>query len=121
MTPNIAFILTLVFIILVFKIDFNRKSNVSYALWIPLIWMMNSSTRPMSFWFSTAPSTTSKERIYMEGNPFDRTILSILIIFSIYILLKRNIEWRSIFKKNVMIFLWFLFCGISILWSDFAM
>ena len=57
----------------------------------------------------------------MEGNPFDRTILSILIIFSIYILLKRNIEWRSIFKKNVMIFLWFLFCGISILWSDFAM
>ena len=32
---------------------------------------------------------------------------------------KRNIEWISIFRNNIFIVLWFVYCGISIMWSDY--
>jgi exopolysaccharide production protein ExoQ len=121
MTQYIAIIINIIFIFYVFKIDLKRKSNFSYALWIPLIWMMYSAARPLSFWFSSTPSTTINESAYMEGNPFDRNILSILIFISLFILFKRKKELHAIYKNNPVIFLWFLFCGISILWSDFPL
>jgi O-antigen ligase len=93
--------------------------RVSAALWIPLIWMIYSAARPISFWISPTSAQTLDTVSFMEGSPVDRNILSFLIIISIYVLLKRKIKWGSIFKNNWLIALWFLYCGMSIFWSDF--
>ena len=119
MMANIALLLTIAFVLLVFKLDVRRKSTASYALWIPVIWMIYSAARPVSFWLTGNPSITAKEVI--EGSPIDRAILSALTILGIYVLSRRNIKWSAIFKNNVFIIFWFLYCGISILWSDFPM
>ena len=119
MTPNMALILTIALILLVLKLDARRKSTVSYALWIPVMWVIYSASRPVSFWLSGTISTTAEA--YIEGNPIDRSILSVLTILGIYILSRRNIKVRKIFRYNAFIVLWFSYCGISILWSDFPM
>ena len=103
--------------LLVLRLDGRRKSTVSYALWIPVIWMLYSSSRPVSFWLGGALPTTAEE--FMEGNPLDRNILSVLTILGIYVLLRRRIKWKTILKNNAFFVLWFSYCGISILWSDF--
>ena len=119
MTSNMALILTIAFILLVLKLDAMRKSNVSYALWIPVIWMIYSAARPVSFWLSGTTSTTAEA--YIEGNPIDRNILSVLTILGIFVLLQRHTKVSAIFRSNAFIVLWFSYCGISILWSDFPM
>ena len=119
MTSNMALILTIAFILLVLKLDARRKSNVSYALWIPVIWMIYSAARPVSFWLSGTTSTTAEA--YIEGNPIDRNILSVLTILGIFVLLQRHTKVSAIFRSNAFIVLWFSYCGISILWSDFPM
>ena len=95
------------------------RTNVSHALWIPLIWMIYSAARPISFWISSTPSTLEREEQYLEGSPFDRNILLILIVLTVIILSKRNIQWKAVFKTNAFILIWFIYCGISILWSEF--
>ena len=120
MTANIALILTIAFILLVFKMDVRRKSTVSHDLWIPVIWMISSASRPVSFWLGGTTSTTA-EMAYMEGNPIDRTILAVLTILGVYVLSRRHIKWSMIIRSNAFIVLWFSYCGISILWSDFPM
>lgn len=97
---------------------YKPKSNGSAALWIPLIWMIYSAAKPISLWLGMAPDRT-KDVAYLEGNPVDRNILSVLIVLSIYVLLKREIKWRQAFKNNAIIFVWYLYCAISIFWSDF--
>jgi len=119
MTANTALILSIAVILLVLKLDARRQSTVSYALWIPVIWMIYSASRPLSFWLSGGTPETTE--MYMEGNPLDRNVLSVLTIMGIYVLLRRHIRWRSVLKTNVLIFLWFSYCGISILWADFPM
>src|SRR3990172_5746955 len=105
MTPNMALILTIALILLVLKLDARRKSTVSYALWIPVMWVIYSASRPVSFWLSGTISTTAEA--YIEGNPIDRSILSVLTILGIYILSRRNIKVRKIFRYNAFIVLWF--------------
>ncbi len=55
----------------------------------------------------------------LEGNPLNRNVFLILILVGIIILLKREIDWYTVFKKNKCIWLYFLFGAISFFWSDF--
>src|SRR3990172_3170834 len=115
----LAFAATAIFVYFLFLIDSKRKPKVSYALWIPLIWMLYTASRPLSFWLNPAGRTISLDQQYLEGSPIDRNIFIVLIILSIYVLIKRNVKWISIPQGNVLFGIWILYCGISILWSDF--
>ena len=98
--------------------DFKRKSNVSRALWVPLIWIMIIGSRPVAQWLNLGTGIESPES-YFEGNPVDRTVLLILMIAGLFLLFKRNIYWSKTLKNNVWLVLFFLYAGISVLWSDF--
>jgi O-antigen ligase len=119
MMPYIALMLTISFILYVFKTDAKRKTTVSSALWVPLIWMMFSASKPFSYWLGSISFATSEEISNIEGSPIDRFILSILILVSLFILYKRKTKCLSILKTNPLIIIWLLYCGISILWADF--
>jgi O-antigen ligase len=53
------------------------------------------------------------------GDPIDKIIFSGLMLLGLVALMRRGINWSRFFKANKWIFIWFLFCGLSILWSDF--
>jgi O-antigen ligase len=119
MTPYIALFITIIFIYLVFKIDFKNESKISYALWIPLIWMMRSASKPFSFWIDPKTPGSTPEMDIVEGDPFERAIFIILITLTLIVLLRRKIEWKNLIKNNIWIFTWYFYCAISVLWSDF--
>ncbi len=84
-----------------------------------MIWMLYSASRPLSFWLFPTELTIAKELQYLEGSPFDRNIYIVLMILSIYILIKRKIKWLPILQSNLLFGIWILYCGISIAWSDY--
>lgn len=113
MSPKIALFLCILFILYLFKLDFKTKPNVSIALWVPLIWLLIISSRMVSLWFYQNPED------YVDGNPIDPNIFTALIVIGLLILLGRKIAWSDVFKGNTWVFIYFAYCGISILWSDF--
>ncbi|MGA9143900.1 MAG: O-antigen ligase family protein, partial [Candidatus Acidiferrales bacterium] len=90
---------------------------VSKALWIPTIWMFLGATRNLSEWFHLSSSST--EGRYLEGNPIDQIAISALLGLGLAVLFTRGRRVRMILQSNIPIVLFFVYCGISILWSDF--
>jgi O-antigen ligase len=114
MPPIIALFLCILFILYLFKIDFKRESHVSMAIWVPTIWLMIISSRPISLWLNPGTAVGTS-----EGSPLDRFIYLIFILISVYIISRRDVAWPQMIKSNAMIFSFFLYAGISIMWSDY--
>jgi exopolysaccharide production protein ExoQ len=90
----------------------------SRALWVALLWTVLIGTRSVSAWFGMGTQMETVEA-YLEGSALDRNIALILIITGFLVLLLRRPNWRTIFASNVWFFTFFLYCGISIIWSDY--
>ena len=117
--PTIALLLTVGFIIFLFRRDFREQSNVTSALWLPLIWMFITFTRALSEWlyilFGVHLGAVSLE----EGSPLDATFYLTLIVAGMYVLNKRHVQLSKIVQNNGWLMVFLLYCLISILWSDF--
>lgn len=57
---------------------------------------------------------------YLEGNPQNRMMASIIMFAGLTMLLKRKLDWGKIFASNRWLFAFFLYCGISAIWSDYS-
>ncbi len=117
MTPQLALIVSILFISIALLID-KKKSDVSIALWVPTIWVMYSSSKPIFYWFNQNLSAIS-EIDYTAGSPIDRLFLSIMILLGIVVLFRRKVGFTEIIKSNRWIFVLFFYMGISIFWSDY--
>jgi len=123
MPPLLAFALCLFFVIVVFRYDRARNPELSGALWAPFLWMLLIATRNASQWLSnlqTGNQPAEQFAVYMQGSNVDRAVYLLLILWGLGILFKRRVRWFLVFKKNWVIILFFAYCGISVLWSDFA-
>src|SRR5215472_11534471 len=118
MPPAIASIIFTIGILGLFYLDRHEDSRVSKALWIPAVWLFLSSSRAPSLWFGVRQSLDSSD-IYAEGSPFDRNIYTILLLAAVAVLVARSGRVGPMLRKNVLILLFFMFCAVSILWSDF--
>jgi len=56
---------------------------------------------------------------YLEGNPLDRAFLIGLLLVAVLVLVRRGSRVLALLKANLPILLYFLYCGISFLWSDY--
>lgn len=121
MTPTLALTICFIFILFLLKIEHNCEANISFALWIPTIWFTIIGSRMVYLWLNPEPSALGATEATLEGNPVDPIIFTALILAGILILARRNIYWVSVVKRNPWLFIYFLFCGISIFWSDFPL
>jgi O-antigen ligase len=115
MPPSIALLLCFSFILALLRLEKNRESNVSGALWIPLIWMIITGSRFVSQWINPHAGGGSVE----DGSPVDRVVFFGLIIGGILVLSRRKIPWSQTIGQNLPLILFLGYCGISITWSDF--
>src|SRR6185295_10089553 len=60
-------------------------------------------------------------QVYMEGSPVDRLVFFSLMALGLLILYRRRPAWGELIVKNPWIWLYFLFGGLSILWSDYPL
>jgi exopolysaccharide production protein ExoQ len=118
MSPNVALLLTLAFIAVLFWRDFREKPDVTGALWIPTLWMFFIASRPPTAWLRILGLPILGGSLE-EGNPLDATVFLILTLAGLYILYKRRVSLSEFVRNNQWLLLFFLYCLLAIFWSEF--
>src|SRR5882724_4592045 len=118
LSPTIASCLTVGFIIFLFRRDIRESPNVTGALWIPLIWFLIICSRQPSEWLNTFGFQAGGISVE-EGSPFDACVYFTLIAAGAYVLSKRHVQLSVIIRQNQWLTIFFIYCLLSIVWSDF--
>jgi exopolysaccharide production protein ExoQ len=119
MTPRLALLLCIAFIITLFFIDRKRQPDVPTSLWIPLLWMMHCSSRALYWWLHPEALVAGETGNEANGSAIDRNFLIALMLVGLFILARRKVDWSKIFKNNSIILVLYIYFGFSILWSNF--
>jgi exopolysaccharide production protein ExoQ len=114
--PIVALGFTLGLIFFLFRRESKEKSNVSSALWIPLIWLLITGSRFPSQWLALGSSGWTAGE---EGSPLDAVTFLALIVSGIYVLYRRRVTLGEFARNNRWLTVFLLYCLIAILWSDF--
>jgi len=112
MPPILALIICSVFVLFLLYIESRRSPKTSYAIWLPLMWLLLVSSKPLAYWFGYSG-------VDMEaGSPLDRYFITFLIFAGFIVLLYKQFSWGSVVKQYPWLMLLVGYMLISILWSD---
>jgi len=115
MTPLLALVSTGVGVFALCWLDRDKQHRISKALTIPLVWILIGSSRPVTEWVSFLPQGAN----YQDGSPIDRTVLTLLLLLGLIVLSRKGNQVKAILRANTPILIFFVYCFLSILWSDF--
>ncbi len=120
MPPTVALLTCIIFIVFLLWNDSSRSSKHSKALWVPQLWFLIILSRPVSQWLSPyGIAIRFDEGVSPLESPLDASIFIFLIFASVVILNRRKISISEICRSNVWIIFFYLYCGVSIFWSDY--
>jgi exopolysaccharide production protein ExoQ len=124
MSPQIAVVVYTVGIVVLFALDREPNSRTSKALWIPVAWLWIVGSREVSHWLAVfgvwqAEMLSASPNSYAEGSPVDRAVYTGLSVLGMIVLFRRGKEVKRLLRANAPILLFFLYCAVSILWSDY--
>jgi len=112
MSPTLALLICTLFVLFMLRIDHKQSTGVSFALWIPTIWMLLISSKPLGVWFGIGG-------VDMEsGSSLDRSVLTVILFLGLIILLNRHFSWSNAIKENIWLMLLISYMLFSVLWSD---
>ena len=124
MGAQVATLLCFVGILGLFWLDRDINSKTSRYLWLPVIWLSISCSRMISQWLAVIEGTTPAGKgdaaaVFMDGSPLDRFLLTIGFVLAIGVLATRGQKVVAILRMNGPIIFFLLYCGVSVLWSDY--
>src|SRR5262249_21398569 len=119
MPPPLALAITLLLIGYLIRRDGNVVPRPSPAVWIPIFWLLINGSRQPSQWLGLRSGSLG-QGLY-EGSSTDQLIYGALIVAGIFVLAKRHVQISQLAKNNWWIILFFLYEGISCVWSDFPL
>ncbi len=122
MPPPIATLLFALGILGLFALNKDAKTRTSPALWIPVIWLTIAGSRMASQWIAaiSGSATLYTAEQLLDGNPFDRALLTGLLLLGVVVLFRRGSRVEALLRINAPIIVFFLYCGLSAAWSDYA-
>src|SRR5580698_57008 len=118
MTQAVATFVYVLVICGLFALDRDPKARTSGALWIPALWLLINGSRPVSSWFETGPVIDSPEK-YLDGSPLDAAVFGVLLAAGLVVLFSRRRLVAIFLRANAPVLIFFGYCAISILWSDY--
>src|SRR5882724_10394685 len=118
MSPQIAAIVFVIGILGLFALDRDRKARTSKALWIPVAWLSIVGSRAISNWLQIGPAVESPDQ-YLDGSPIDRLVFTGLLAVALIVLVARERRVLAILRANGPLLVYFFYCALSVLWSDF--
>lgn len=101
------------------SVDSAKRVTLSWALWIPLIWLFLVSTRSVSGWMGAGPRSQAITGDISAGTFEDQVVLFALILLGIAVLLTRWRYLSHVLKDNKWIVVLFGYMVLSIAWSNF--
>jgi exopolysaccharide production protein ExoQ len=107
----IALALCCIFVAYLLHLEHKQSLGISKATWIPTIWMLYATSKPLGYWFHRGGTLET-------GSPIDRTFITIILCLSIIVLLRRSHIWANAFRENPWLFVLVAFMFISISWSS---
>jgi exopolysaccharide production protein ExoQ len=118
MSPLIATVVCAVGIFGLFVLDRDKGARTSKALWIPVVWLWIVGSKEASKWLvqfgvMQAGSLTG------EGTLPDLLLFMGLLVLGVMVLVRRASQAGRLLRANLPMLLFFLYCGASVLWSDF--
>src|SRR5436190_11002579 len=117
--PPIALLATIAFIVFLFWRDIREKPDVSGALWLPLLWLLLTCSRSVSAWLNIFGLPVSGPTSLDEGSPLDACFYLALATIGVCVLINRQLDLSEIVLNNGWLIAFFLYCFVSIAWSDF--
>ncbi len=117
MPPLLALTVCALAVCGVLALDSRRTANLSRALWIPVAWTAILASRPLVQWFD--PSVAAFGADVEAGSAIDRNVLAALMAGGVAVLIKRRFAILQWIKVNPWVFAFIIYCGISVVWSDF--
>jgi len=120
MPPFIASIVCGIGIVGLFYLDRGEKPRVSWALVIPAVWMLLNTTHPLSWWLGINQGIDAAQS-YVDGSPFDRNFTIFLQLAALVVLIGKSAKAGSMLRQNTLILVYFSFCLVSVIWSDFPL
>jgi exopolysaccharide production protein ExoQ len=102
-----------------FWLDRDRRCRPSLALWITVIWFALACSRPLGNWLNMEPVSGSPTDQLVEGSPVDRAALTGLLFCGLIVLVSRKERVTKILSGSLPIVLFFAYCLVSLLWSDY--
>lgn len=113
MNPTIATCIFGVGVLGLFWLNKEKESRPSGGLWLAVVWLFFCSSRSVEQWLGYQGADSP-----MEGSPLDRAVYFVLILIGLAILLRRK-GVVKIIRANSPVIIAFLYCAVSILWSDY--
>lgn len=110
MPPQLALLLCTIFVLLLLRLERKQTPEVSFALWLPTIWMLCIASKPLSTWFGWGFDAA--------GSRVDQIFLIGLLCLGLVILARRKFEWSRVIRENPWVALLIGYMFVSILWSD---
>src|ERR1019366_7173464 len=114
--PSLALVIGIAFSLWLIVRDVKRRRSVSSAVWIPIITILILATRPLSEWFEI--STVQTATLDSEGSPVDAVFYLVVIATSLIVTFLRGVKWNKFLLFNLAIVAFYLYLGLSVLWSD---
>lgn len=115
---RIATLFFAVWIGILFALNRDRQVRTSPALWLPVIWLLIAGSRMVSDWLTLQPPAANAD-VYLDGSPLDRNFLTALLVAGVIVLVRRGPKVVALLQGNGAIVVFFLYCAVSVLWSDF--
>lgn len=112
MSPTIALIFCVVFVLWLLRIERKEAPKVSGILWIPTIWMILIASKPLSIWFPSMGGDID------AGSTLDQFVFSGLLCLGLAILILRRFNWVGAIRDNGWLMLLVAYMLVSVLWSD---
>ena len=118
MPPQIATVLFAAGIAGLFWLDRDGSVRVSKALWLPVIWLSINGSRSVSAWLGMGAQREIPGQL-PESSLLDQLVAGTLMLLGVIVLIRRRRDVRGLLKASWPVVLYYSFCLVSLLWSDF--
>src|SRR5689334_1525668 len=112
MNPSLAAFACVTGICGLFYLNRDSSLSTSKALWISVIWLLLTGSRPVSFWLGSASQPLTVEAID-DGSPLDAAVLLSLMVCGAGVLVGRARKVRSLMRANWPLILYFSYGLVS--------
>lgn len=103
--------------ILLFR-DSRRRKTISWAIWIPTLFLLVVGSRPLSFWFGGSSWSGEGLANDASGNVIDQVFYFTLLVGSLAVATMRRVKWGEFLVANLPLILFYAYFAISISWSE---
>jgi O-antigen ligase len=112
---NFATLCFIIGIAVLFHLVREENARVSKAIWIPVIYLLINSSKPLSLWLGVDPPAM-QDGVY--SSPVDAGLALVLFALAMITLIFRRRKVTSLLRESRVILLFYSYAALSVLWSE---